>query len=93
LRYGLSRTEYRGMITPLLLLAVIFLIQARMPLAFLATWAHCWLLFSQTSTSIPRCISFTVFQPPCLKPVVLPGVVVAQVQDLALGLVEQKKPM
>ena len=31
---------------------------------------------------------YTVFQPLCPKPVVLPEVVVAKVQDLAFGLVE-----
>ncbi|RMC15225.1 hypothetical protein DUI87_07409 [Hirundo rustica rustica] len=38
--------QYRGRLTSLLLLATPFLIQARMPLALLATWAHCWLMFS-----------------------------------------------
>jgi len=38
---------------PLLLLAPLFLIQARMPLAFLATWACCWLMFSWLLTSTP----------------------------------------
>ena len=42
---------YRGMITALLLLATLVLTQARMPLAFLATWAHCWLMFSHLSTN------------------------------------------
>jgi len=36
----------------------------------------------------PRSTSSTAFQPLCPKPVALPGVVVAKVQDLALGLVE-----
>jgi len=49
--------EYRGMITALLLLATLFLTQARIPLTFLATWAHCWLMFSQLSTSTPRSFS------------------------------------
>ena len=49
--------EYRGAIPALLLLATPFLIQARMPLAFLATWARCWLLFSRLSTSTPRSFS------------------------------------
>ena len=35
-----------GTITSLVLLATLFLIQARMSLVFLATWAHCWLMFS-----------------------------------------------
>jgi len=52
--------QYRGMIISLLLLATLFLIQARVPLVFLATWAHCWLTFSWLSTSIPRgCASGT----------------------------------
>ena len=34
------------------------------------------------------CCLYTVFQPLCPKPVALPGVVVAAVQDLALDLVE-----
>ena len=46
MRCGLTSAEYRGIITSLFLLATLFLIQARMPLAFLATWAHCWLMFS-----------------------------------------------
>jgi len=33
---GLTSVEYRGMITSLLLLAILFLIQARMLLTFLA---------------------------------------------------------
>ncbi|KAK4815695.1 hypothetical protein QYF61_005508, partial [Mycteria americana] len=41
-------------ITALLLLATVFLVQARMPLAFLATWAHCWLIFSQLLINTPR---------------------------------------
>ncbi|KAK4828714.1 hypothetical protein QYF61_000552 [Mycteria americana] len=32
------------MITSLVLLATLFLVQARMLLAFLATWSHCWLI-------------------------------------------------
>ena len=28
-----------------------------MPLAFLVTWAHCWLTFSRTSASTPRSFS------------------------------------
>ena len=36
----LTRDEFRGMIASLLLLAMLFLIQARMLLAFLAPWAN-----------------------------------------------------
>ena len=35
----------------------LLLIQARMPLAFLTTWAHCWLIFSWLSNSTPRSLS------------------------------------
>ena len=38
------------MITSLGLLTMLFLMQARMPLTFLAIWAHCWLMFSWQST-------------------------------------------
>ena len=41
-------------ISSLLMLATLFLIQAKMPLAFLATWAHCWLMFSWASARTPR---------------------------------------
>ncbi|KAK4829679.1 hypothetical protein QYF61_005972 [Mycteria americana] len=47
----------QGTITALVLLATLFLIQARMPLAFLGTWAHCWLIFTQPSTNTPRSFS------------------------------------
>ena len=40
------------MITFLLLLAMLFLIQARMPWVFLATWAHCWLVFSSDAINM-----------------------------------------
>ena len=47
------------MITSLLLLAALLLIQTRMPLASLATWAHCWLMFSWALANTPRSISST----------------------------------
>ncbi|KAK4814368.1 LOW QUALITY PROTEIN: hypothetical protein QYF61_017781 [Mycteria americana] len=72
----------RGMITSLLLLATLFLIQARMSLAFFATWAHCWLILGSCQPTPPA------FQPLFPKPVALHGVAVAQVQDPALSLVE-----
>ena len=63
--------------------------QARMPLAFLATWARYWLMFSQASTNTPQVhFLYTVSQPLCPKPVALPGVIAAKVQDPAFGLVE-----
>ena len=88
-RLGLTSAKYRGTITSLLLLATLFLIEARMPLAFLATWTHCWLMFSRRSTSTPRFFfHWAAFQPLLPKPVALQGVVVTQGQDPALGLVE-----
>lgn len=36
----------------------VILIQVRMPLAFLAIWAHCWLVFSWLSTHTPRSFSY-----------------------------------
>ncbi|KAK4826411.1 hypothetical protein QYF61_008944 [Mycteria americana] len=88
-RCSLTCAKDRGTITSLVLLATLFLIQARMPLAFLATWAHCWLIFSRLSINIPRSFSTgQFFQPLFPKPVALHGVVVTQVQDPALGLVE-----
>jgi len=42
----------------LLLLAALLLTQARMPWAFLATWAHCWLVFCWLSANTPRSFSF-----------------------------------
>ncbi|KAK4811465.1 hypothetical protein QYF61_010344 [Mycteria americana] len=76
---GLTSAEYRGTIPALVLLATLFLIQARMPLAFLATWPHCQLMFSHLLTNTP---------PLFPKPAALRGIAVAQVQDLALSLVE-----
>ncbi|KAK4831331.1 LOW QUALITY PROTEIN: hypothetical protein QYF61_016820, partial [Mycteria americana] len=77
----------QGTITALVLLATLFLIQARMLLAFLATWAHCQLVFTRLSTNTPR--SFSARQLPShSSPSLVAGVVVTQVQDPALGLVE-----
>jgi len=54
-------------------------------LALLATWANCWLMFSQASTNSPRPVSSTVFLLLCPRMTV---VVVTNAQDPALGLVE-----
>ena len=69
------------MSTSLLLMAALFLILVRMPLTSLATWACCWLMFSQVAINTPRCICSTVFQLLCSKPVALPGMAVATAQD------------
>jgi len=72
----------------LLLLAALLLIQARMPLAFMAAWA----LLAHVQLSINQCpqvcFLYTVLQQLCPKAVTLPGIAVAEVQDPALGLVE-----
>ncbi|RMC12516.1 hypothetical protein DUI87_10036 [Hirundo rustica rustica] len=72
--------------TSLLLLATPFLIQARMPLALLATWAHCWLMFScwHQHPQVPFLLG--TVQPHHHQPITLQGVIVAKVQDSALGL-------
>ncbi|RMC01165.1 hypothetical protein DUI87_22256 [Hirundo rustica rustica] len=63
--------------TSLLLLAT--LIQARMPLALLATWAHCWLMFSccHQCPQVPFLLG--TVQPHHPQPVTLQGVIVAKV--------------
>jgi len=86
-RYSLTSTDYRGTITSLLLLAALFLIQARMLLAFLATWAHYWLKFSQLWINLHRSFSswsntktisiFNNFAIPHCLPYLQAGLVVA----------------
>ena len=56
----------QGRMTSLVLLTTLFLIQARMPLAFLVTWAHCWLMFSLASISTPG--SFPLHSLPATLP-------------------------
>ncbi|KAK4820753.1 hypothetical protein QYF61_005916 [Mycteria americana] len=63
----------QGAITALVLLATLFLIQARMPLAFLATWAHCWLIFRRLST-----IQLTRAHRQPVKPAAVPGTSAAE---------------
>ncbi|RMC05435.1 hypothetical protein DUI87_18627 [Hirundo rustica rustica] len=74
--------------TSLLLLATPFLIQARMPLALLATSAHCWLMFScwHQCPQVPFLLG--TVQPHHPQPITLQGVIVAKVQDSALGLIK-----
>ena len=60
-----------------------------MPLAFLATWAHCRLIFSQLSTSTPWVLfRQAAFHPLFPNPVALHGVTVTHMQHPALSLVE-----
>ncbi|RMC19037.1 hypothetical protein DUI87_03641 [Hirundo rustica rustica] len=74
--------------TSLLLLATPFLIQARMPLALLATWALCWLMFSccHQCPQVPFLLGTA--QPHHPQPITLQGIIVAKVQESALGLIK-----
>lgn len=44
--FDLSCAVYEGVIALLGLLARLFLVKVKMPLAFLITWAHCWLILN-----------------------------------------------
>ncbi|RMB92462.1 hypothetical protein DUI87_31116 [Hirundo rustica rustica] len=72
--------------TSLLRLATPFLIQARMPLALLATWAHCWLMFCHWHPYPQVPFLLGTVQPHLPQPITLQGVAEAKVQDSALGL-------
>jgi len=53
----------------LLLLASLLLMQTRLLLASLATWAHCWLTFNQVLTDTPKILFLSAaFQWLCPKP-------------------------
>ncbi|RMC19058.1 hypothetical protein DUI87_03662 [Hirundo rustica rustica] len=56
--------------------------------AFSATWAHCWLMFSccHQCPQVPFCLG--TVQPHRPQLIALWGVIVAKVQDLALGLIK-----
>lgn len=56
-RWGLIRAEKRGRITSLELLATLLLMHPRMPLAFLVTRAHYWVMDSLSSIRTPRSFS------------------------------------
>ncbi|KAF4794649.1 hypothetical protein TURU_099501 [Turdus rufiventris] len=74
--------------TSLLLLDALFLIQARMPLAFLATRAQCWLMFSRLyqHPQVPFCLG--TVQPHHSQSVMLQGVIVAKMQYSVLGFIK-----
>ena len=74
--------------TSLVLLTTPFLIQVRMPLALLATCAHCWLIQLTVHQYTKASFCQAAFQPLLLKRVGLPGVVVTKMQDLELGPIE-----
>ena len=50
LKHGLTNTNYKSSSSSPVLLATLLLIQAKIPLAFLATQAHCWLMFNYQPT-------------------------------------------
>jgi len=64
------------------------LMHPRIPLAFLAARAHCWLMVTLSSTRTPRSLSAELLPAGPPQPVLVPGVVPPQVQDPALALVE-----
>lgn len=51
----------RGIITPLDLLAILYLMQPNIPLVLSATRAHCWLMFTLLSTRTLRPLSAEIF--------------------------------
>ncbi|RMC19435.1 hypothetical protein DUI87_04046 [Hirundo rustica rustica] len=72
----------------LLLLATPFLIQARMPLALWAPWAHCWLMSSccHQCPQVPFLLG--TVQPHLPQPITLQGIIVAKMQDSAFELIK-----
>ena len=60
-----------------------------MPLAFLATWTHCWLKFNHClSYRLQILFIHAAFHPLYSKPVALHSFIVTKVQDPAFGLAE-----
>ena len=69
-----------------MLLTTLFLMEARTRFAFLATWTHCWLMFSQL---LPLDFFYWAnFQPLSPKPVSLHGIVLTQEKNPTFCLVE-----
>jgi len=60
-RWGLTRAEKRGRRTSFDLLAILLVMHPRIPLAFLAARAHCWLTV-HLSTRTPRPCSAELLQ-------------------------------
>ena len=85
---GLTRAEQRDRRTSIVLLATLFLMHPRIPLAFLVTRAHCWLMAKvvHQHTQVPLSRAALQQVPP--KPVLVHGVVPSQVQDSAPALLE-----
>lgn len=83
-RHGLTSGQYRGKITPLVLLVTLFL----MLLAFLATWAHTssCSTYCQPTPSGP--FSLACFPTTLPKPAVLQGMLWLKCRSQQLGLVQ-----
>ena len=78
-----------GRITSLDLLAALLLVQPRIWLAFWAARVHCWFTSSLPSTSTPKVFfSRAALNPFILWLVLVVGIALSQVQDLAFGFVE-----
>ncbi|KAK4809169.1 hypothetical protein QYF61_006427 [Mycteria americana] len=86
-RCGLTSAELRGRITFLELLAVLYLMQPRIPLAFCAARAHYWLMFNLVPTRILRSF-FARLLSSWVAPSIYWGGILPQVQVFALLLVE-----
>ncbi|PKU41419.1 hypothetical protein llap_8284 [Limosa lapponica baueri] len=75
--------------TSLDLLVTLFLVHPRMPLAFLASRARCWLMVILLSTRTPRSFFHrAVLQRVSPQPVLVHGVIPPQVQHPTLARVE-----
>lgn len=76
-------------ITSLGLLVILCLIQTIIILVFLAARTHCWFMFnfmSSRTPRIPRTFCRTAFQLGSWQHVLVPGVVLPELQDFALSL-------
>ncbi|RMC05130.1 hypothetical protein DUI87_18312 [Hirundo rustica rustica] len=87
-RCGLTSAQYRVTITALVLLATISLIQARMPLAFLITWAHAGPTLTCCGPAPPGLFLLGHFPATLPQPVALHRIVLIQMQDPMFCLLE-----
>lgn len=85
-RCSLSTDKHRGTITALVPLTRILVIQPRMPLTFLATWALTGSSSATVKQHLQALFFWTAFQALCPQPVVLPAVM-TNVQDLTRHII------
>ncbi|KAJ7401351.1 hypothetical protein BTVI_96985 [Pitangus sulphuratus] len=84
---SLTIPKHRQMIIAVVLLATLFLIQTRIPLASMATWEETW--FMNAVDQHPQILfCWSTFQALFSQPIEMHGIVVTQVQDSTLGFVE-----